>query len=105
MSDERFLEIESRLRELERHRFVALAAINAYRTLLLGAWGVLALHSGDPVTFARRATEAWKEAARLPPQLSVGDPAYHELLSQEYQEYIEALAASLLAHVESEAAK
>ena len=97
--------VEERLRRLERFRYLALARINLLQTLAVGAWCNICLQAPDPNEYARIVTEAWNAGASAPQSFPGVDPGHLDLLSQEYEEAVAAVANQVVAHVRKMAPK
>ena len=96
---------EDRLRRLERFRYSALARINVCQSIAVGAWGYICLEAPDPLALTKAVTDARKEGSKTMRSFPGADPAHLDLLSQEYQEAVDAVSKEVLAHVQKAIAK
>ena len=84
--------IEERVRRLEAFRYWALGRINAQNTLLADLWcNFIAASPGSVLATLERLRDQWLADAANPPAAPGLDPAYLELVSQEYRAALESL--------------
>ena len=90
-------EIEERLR-LERFRYAALGTINAQTTMLADLWCnfIVSHHPDDALAEFERLEAHWLADAAAPTRAFPGiEPAYLDLIAQEYEEAIRRLSREM----------
>lgn len=98
-------DLEQRVRELERFRYVALGFINAHTTILSDLWAnyIEKVSVEQKLEIAEALQKQWlSDADTTVALVRGGDPAHLDLLSQHYREALEVVASEILRKLRAE---
>lgn len=92
-------DLEQRVQELERFRYVALGFMNAHTTVLSDLWAtyIEKVSVERKIEIADALQMQWlSDADKTVAPVRGGDPAHLDLLSQHYREALEVVASEIL---------